>query len=64
MTIQEYLSWARKYPDKLPTCAQYSDLLYEYHMANHITYDEARSIVGLWTNKMWAEWITNNKLKG
>jgi hypothetical protein len=58
MTIQEYLRWAKQYPNERPTCTQYSDLLYEYHMANHITYDEARSIVGLWTNEMWAEYLT------
>lgn len=63
MTIQEYLSWARKYPDKLPTCTQYSDLLYEYHMRNNITYDEACSIVGLWTNEMWAEYLTQTNGK-
>lgn len=63
MTIQEYLRWAEEHPNKLPTCSQYSDLLYEYHMANHITYDEARSIVGLWTNKMWAEYLTKTNGK-
>ena len=59
MTIQEFLSQARLYPEKLPTCLEYANLLYEYHMANHMTYDEARSIVGLWTYKEWAEWLTN-----
>jgi hypothetical protein len=56
MTIQEYLDWARKYPDQLPTVHQYLDLLYEDHMTNHC-------IVGLWTNKMWAEWLTEKIIK-
>jgi uncharacterized membrane protein (DUF2068 family) len=59
MTINEYLRWARKYPDQLPTVHQYADLLYEYSLRMRLDYDEARSIVGLWTNKMWAEWLTN-----
>jgi hypothetical protein len=57
MTVNEYLRWAKQYPNELPTTAQYADLLYEYSLRMRLDYDEARSIVGLWTNKMWAEWL-------
>jgi hypothetical protein len=63
MTIQEYLHWANRYPNELPTCTQYADLLYEYSLRMRLDYDEARSIVGLWTNKMWAEYLTKTNGK-
>ena len=58
MTIQEYLHWAKQYPNELPTCMQYENLLHEYHMANNMPYYIARMVVGMWTNKMLAEWLT------
>ena len=58
MSINEYLSWAKQHPNELPTCMQYENLLHEFHMRNRLPYHTARNVVGMWTNKMWAEWLT------
>jgi hypothetical protein len=63
MNIQEYLSWAKQYPNELPTCMQYENLLHEFHMLNNMPYHTARSVVGMWTNKMWAEYLTKTNGK-
>ena len=63
MTIQEYLRWAKQYPNELPTCMQYENLLHEFHMLNNMPYHIARSVVGMWTNKMWAQYLTQTNGK-